>query len=178
MNKNEEVLLEAIRGMLHQDAKLGLSYHKPPHDKRESSHFSQYQWEGIDDMFELLVSESKFANSLTAAFFKVHGYKYIDDPLFKLSLEAELRSMGVPTEEKEFALKNIDKILKECSVCERDAGWNPSMDKLKDVTSNADARKLKSKPEAPWTGGGPNPQPVSRRGGEPFAVINGTTKKT
>lgn len=171
MNSDEKLLSEAVKNMLQQDAKLGLSYHKPPHEKRESSHFFQYQWESVDDMYQLAISESKFSDSLSAAFYKVHSYKYVDDPSFKIALDAELRSMGIPKEDRELALKSLDKVLKEVKG-ERDAGWNPRLEELVDVTTNADKHKMSQEP--PWTGGGPAPQPVTR-GSEPFAKIEEST---
>jgi hypothetical protein len=158
MKDSEKLLLEAVRSMLRQDVKLGLAYHKPDQVKRESSHFMQFQRETIDDMYQLAISESKFADSITAAFSKVHCHKYIDDPTFKLAMDAEMRSMGLPKEDRELAIKSLDKVIKELvEGGERGAGWNPRMDDLVDLTSNADKREMTH--EAPWTGGGPNPLP-------------------
>ena len=158
MNASEKLLLEAVRNMLHQDARLGLAYHKPDQVKRESSHFMQFHRETIDDMYQLAISESKFADSLTAAFSKVHCHKYIDDPTFKLAMDTEMRSMGLPQEDRDLALKSVDKVIKELvEGGERAAGWNPRMDELVDLTSNADKHEMSHEP--PWTGGGPNPQP-------------------
>lgn len=159
MNDSEKLLLEAVRSMLHQDARLGLVFHKPDQVKRESSHFMQFKRETIDDMYQLAISESKFADSLTAAFSKVHCHKYIDDPTFKLAMDVEMRSMGLPQEDRDLALKSVDKVIKELvgDTGERAAGWNPVMDELVDLTSNADKREMTH--EASWTGGGPNPLP-------------------
>jgi hypothetical protein len=171
MIDGEHLLLEAVKNYLRQDAKLGLAYHKPSHEERESSHRLQYQWESINDAYELAVLESRFADSLNAAFYKVHSYKYVNDPTFKLAMDSELRSMGIPNEDRELAQKAHDKVIKEMlGECgERDAGWNPQMDQIVDVTSNADNRKPQRVP--PFTGGGPAPQPATQRGGEPHAVI-------
>ena len=113
MNEKESLLVEAVRGMLRQDVKLGLAYHKPSQEKKESSHFMQFQRETVDDMYQLMVSESKFADSITAAFNKMHCHKNLDDPTFKLALDVEMRSMGLTKEDREFAVEAIDKVIKE-----------------------------------------------------------------
>jgi hypothetical protein len=161
MKDAEKLLLEAVASLLDQQAKLGLAYHKPPQEEKESSHFVQFQHETIGDMYQLAVLESRFASAITAAFGKVHGHKYVDDPTFKIDLDTELRSMGVPGEAREAALTAVDKILKEmrdgAAWSERDAGWHPNLDEIKELTTHADCRKMTHEP--PWTGGGPAPQP-------------------
>ena len=76
LNKNEKALLEAVASMLKQDAKLGLPLNN------ETSHASQFRWEGIDDAFALKMAGSPFADSVHSAFFAVHSHKYIDNPSF------------------------------------------------------------------------------------------------
>lgn len=173
--KLEKLLAEAVRGyMSSDDAMLGLDYHnrKPGKlDDSESSHYQWHQWEYIDDSFSEKVVDSPFFESLTSAFFKIHSYKYLDDSTFPLSLEQEFRSMGLPREDCIKAYKAISEILKEhkgntkCwdehiehskSWGERDAGWNPAMKEITDMTRNADNRDPK-KSEEPFTGGGPAP---------------------
>jgi hypothetical protein len=176
--KIEKLLAEAVRGyMSSDDAMLGLSYHdkKPGKlDDKESSHFQWHQWEYIDDSFSEKVVDSPFFESLCAAFFKIHSYKYLDDGSFPLALESELRSMGVPQIECVKAYKAIKEIVEEHkgnSDCwtvyteyskgwgERDAGWNPAMDEIADMTRNADQREPKA--DDPFTGGGPAPKDIS-----------------
>jgi len=172
VKKEEKLLVEAIRGYMKDPERMGLGYHKPPHEKRESSHFFWYQWEGIDDRFAILVSESKYQDSLTAAFYSTHSYKYVNDPTFKLSLDSDLRSMGVPKNDREMAGKAVDTIIKEIKQTgEKDAGWNPKMNELVDATSNADIKG--AKPSMAFTDGGPYPQPVTRGKDEPHAEIPG-----
>jgi hypothetical protein len=159
LNPNEKMLLEAISSMLQQDARLGVPIHN------ETSHTSQFRWEGIDDAFALKAAESPFADSLTSAFFAVHSHKYIDNPTFKLSFEKEMSARAVPMEERLQALKYLDAMVNELSPSkpsEQDAGWNPNMDEIADMTSHADNRKPQT--SKPFTGGGPAPE--GDRGGK------------
>lgn len=178
-NRNEKLLSEAIRNYLSQDAKLGLKTHK---DVKETSHTSCFQWEGIDDMFALKASKSPFFENLTGAFNSVHSYKYIDSPTFITTLVNELKSHGVPAKELQSAVKYVREIIEELGGekvehkhsldgtppqyvpfdneikdwAERDAGWNPNIEEINDMTRNADDRKAKT--EKPFTGGGPAPK--------------------
>jgi len=164
LDRNEKALLEAVSSMLKQDAKLGLPINN------ETSHTSQFRWEGIDDAFALKVAGSPFADSITSAFFAVHSHKYIDNPTFKLSFEKEMSARAVPTPEREQAIKYLDDMQDELSsskLSERDAGWNPNMKEIVDLTSNADNRT--PKPSKPFTGGGPAPE--GERGGKGGAYM-------
>lgn len=156
--KLNQAITEAVKGMLN-DSTLGLGS-----SKDETSHTSQFRWEGIDDAYALKVSDSPFFESITSAFFQVHSYKYIDHPTFKLSLESELRNRALPTEEIDRAMGAVDSLVEELSKTkptERDAGWNPNIAEIADMTRNADNRKL-DRPE-PFTGGGPWPKNESRK---------------
>ena len=154
--REQQLLLEAIRGYLSDSAKLGLDTHA---DKKESSHYQWHQWESIDDMFALKASNSPFYESLCQAFYSVHSHKYLEDPTFGLSVDVELRSQGIPQEQREQAIKYIEEIKQEMSGehkwSERDAGWNPNMDEIADMTKNADTRG--TVPSDPYVGGGPAP---------------------
>jgi hypothetical protein len=169
MKKDEKAILEAIASMLKQDAKLGLPVNN------ETSHTSQFRWEGIDDAYALKTSGSPFADSINSAFFAVHSHKYIDNPAFKVSFEKEMNARAVPTHEKELAIKYLDDIvndLSESKTSEKDAGWNPAIDEIADMTMHADTRKPeKSKP---FTGGGPAPE--GERGGKGGAYMESTAK--
>jgi len=159
MKKDEKALLEAISSMLKQDAKLGLPVNN------ETSHTSQFRWEGIDDAFALKVSESPFADAITSSFFAVHSHKYIDNPTFKLSFEKEMSARAIPTYEMDQAVKYLDDMQKELSenkLSEKDAGWNPAIDEIADMTMHADTRKASA--SKPFTGGGPAPD--GERGGK------------
>jgi hypothetical protein len=159
LNKQEKALLEAVASMLKQDAKLGLPINN------ETSHTSQFRWEGIDDAYALKIAGSPFADSINSAFFSVHSYKYIDNPTFKLTFEREMAARAIPLHEQEQAIKYLDDMQKELSatnLSERDAGWNPAMKEIVDLTSNADNRTPET--SKPFTGGGPAPE--GERGGK------------
>lgn len=169
LNKSEKAILEAVGNLLNQDAKLGLTIH----NDKEISHLSQFRWEGIDDLFTLKASNSPYKDSLTSAFYAVHSHKYIDHPTFKLSLEKELTARGVPTVAREAAMKFVDAIIEDLSAknpSEHDAGWNPHMKDIVDLTSNADNRTPKR--EEPFTGGGPWPK-GDRNNGTPIGEAMG-----
>lgn len=155
LNKHEKAILEAVEGLLQQDAKLGLSIHKD----KEVSHLSQFRWEGIDDLFTLKVAGSPFKDAMTSAFYAVHSHKYIDHPTFKLAFDKEMSARAVPTAMREQALKHVDAIVEDLTVKkpnEQDAGWNPAMDEIVEMTTKADDRKAET--SEPFTGGGPNPE--------------------
>lgn len=156
MKKEEQVLLESFKTLLQHDAKLGLR----DHNQKETSHVQWHQWEGIDDMFALKASKSTFCEGLTSSFHSVHSYKYIDDPTFPIAMEKSMTARGIPAKDRQVALKYIQEIIEELSKgsdwSEKDAGWNPNMDEIIDVTRNADKRDAKT--SEPFTGGGPAPK--------------------
>lgn len=147
-------IVRALKGLLSQDL-LGLEIHD---EVNETSHHSQFRGTDLSDQFRLKAIDSPFYDSLCAAFTKVHDHKYIDHPTFKLAMNNELRSMGIPTPAREAGLSYVDELVKELSEelpSEQDAGWNPDMEGLRDVTSFADDREAKT--SEPFTGGGPAP---------------------
>jgi len=158
LKSNEKKVLKAISSMLSHDL-LGLDVH----EGEETSHHSQFRWEEIASAFRLKCAKSPYCESMAAAFRKTHDYKYIDHPTFKLAMEADMRSMGLPRHVIEQALGYVDGIvneLKESMPSEKDAGW-PDMDALHDVTTMAHDRKPKA--EQPFTGGGPSPEGDKRK---------------
>lgn len=158
LNNNEAALVEAVAGFLRERAILGL-----PEAPKEVAHTSQFRWESVKDAFALKLSDSAFYESLTSAFHQVHSYKYVDHPTFCLALEAELKSRAVPTEEINKAIKVLTSLVEGLSASkpsERDAGWNPQLDEIADMTRNADSRTPKR--EAPFTGGGPWAEAVQK----------------
>ncbi|MEM3000677.1 MAG: hypothetical protein QXP41_00595 [Candidatus Nitrosocaldus sp.] len=160
LSKHEKTILEAISNMLSQDAKLGLAIHKSlPGYEKTTDHHSQFRWEGINDLFTLKVSDSPFKDALTSAFYAVHSHKYINDPTFKISFNREMCARAIPHDLRTKCLKYVDDIVNELSESkpsEFDAGWNPNMKDIVDVTSNADKRVAKI--SKPFTGGGPAPE--------------------
>jgi hypothetical protein len=164
LNDNEKAIFEAVSNMLSQDVKLGLAIHKGPTGlNKTTDHHSQFKWEGINDLFTLKIAKSPFRDAISSAFYSVHSHKYVNCPTFKLSLERELKSRGIPTADIELAFKTIDKIvndLSESNPSEQDAGWNPAIDEIVDLTSNADNRKAKR--SEPFAGGGPAPKDMKK----------------
>jgi len=153
LNKAEKMLVEAIGGLFQNDENvLGMV----PHEER--SHFFEYQWNGIEDVFALKTAKSNFHEELTGAFRDIHSYKYLDDPTFSIALEKRLTARGVPTEEIKEALKYYEEVKEELlkeNFQEKSAGWNPNLDEILDTTRNAHNRTPPK--EAPFTGGGPWP---------------------
>ena len=155
----EKLLAEAMRGYIAADkAKLGLASHE---DTEETSHHQWHQWENIDDRFALKASESPYFENLTSAFYAVHSYKYLEDPTFGVAIDKELSAHGIPDHWREQALKYIEEIREEMAGTdeawsERDAGWNPAIDEITDMTRNADRRDPET--SKPFTGGGPAPE--------------------
>jgi hypothetical protein len=163
LTSNEEKLVQAFRSLLKEslvseDTPLQGMLDKVSHDVDESSHGSQFRWEGIDDAFKLKAAGSAYEDSITSAFFQTHNYKYLDNPTFKLSFERELMQRAVPATEISSAMGYLDSMVSELKTNpgEQDAGWNADMEALVDLTSNADKRK----PSAldPYSGGGTYPK--------------------
>jgi len=142
LNNDEKYLLEAVKNVL--DAKaLGLLSGDNKH--KETSHFQQFQHEDIQSMMLLKVNKSPFATAIMAAFAKNHSYKYLDDPTFTEGFVRDMKAMAIPANEQQKAVDATSDIIQELSKdgfsAERDFGWNPKMDKLVDLTSNADNKK-------------------------------------
>lgn len=163
LTSDEEKLVLAFRSILKEslvseDTTLQDMLKKVSHDVDENAHTSQFRWEGIDDAFKLKVAGSPYEDSITSAFFQTHNYKYLDNPTFKLSFERELRQRAVPTNEISAAMGHLDSMVNDLksNPGEQDAGWNPDMEALVDLTSNADNRQ--AKPSDPFTGGGLYPE--------------------
>lgn len=133
-NKLEKLLVEAMKNLLDQD-ELG----RVDADYEERSHHTQFQYEDINRDFALAIKDSDFFNSLTAIFYKIHSYKWIDDTKFEQAMIDDLESMGVPNEEIENALNALDKVRKQYlgndySKDEADVGWPEDMEGIKQVT--------------------------------------------
>ena len=70
----------------------------------------------------------------------------------------ELRNRAVPENSIDSALTHVDTLYNELKTNpgEKDSGWNPNMEDLVDVTTNADDRDAKH--ADPFTGGGSHPE--------------------
>lgn len=164
LNEAESKVVNALRNVLKEsrvvseDTTLQDMLDSVKNDSEETSHHSQFRWEGIDDAFKLKVSGSPFEDAITSAFFQTHSYKYVDHPTFKESFLKELTARSVPDKELQNAVKQFDSLVNELSnnPGERDSGWHPNMQDLVDVTTNADSYNAQH--TDPHTGGGMNPE--------------------
>lgn len=159
LTPSEQKIVLAIRNLLREgtiseNTTLQDMLNMVSHNTDETSHLSQFRWEGIDDAYRLKIGDSPYADSITSAFFQTHSYKYLDNPTFKLSFERELKQRAVPTNEINSAMGHLDSMVNDLSKnpSEQDSGWNPDMEALMDLTTNADSRKPKALD--PYTGGG------------------------
>lgn len=145
LNKNEKLLLEAIKGMLHQDAKLGLAMHdRDTENENRRERGFEYLHEQIEDMFATKAAELVHAESVCQAFHKVHSYKYLDDWSFVPAMIKEMTATAVPAAERQKAAEFIPSIIEELRAeqrdwAEKDSGYNPALDEVRKV----------SKPEQP-----------------------------
>jgi hypothetical protein len=149
MSKADRMLVEAIDGMLQQDAKLGLAYHdqSTPEAKQDWRGY-QYLHEQIDDMFTLKAAELLHAESVTAAFRKVHGYKYLEDWTFLPAMDREMIAKAVPVSERRKAMEFIPQIAEELRSeqqvwAEKDAGFNPRLDEIRKLSKPKTNGKFK-----------------------------------
>jgi len=141
LNKKETTLLEALKNMLQQDVKLGLSVHNNTDDEQYLSAERGYEYlhNQIDEMFSLRAAEITHTDGVCQAFRKVHSYKYVDDPSFETAMQKEMVAQGIPKEDRTKAIGWIPQILKELKEeqsewAEKDYGFNPSMDEIKEVS--------------------------------------------
>lgn len=141
MNKNEKLLVEAVKTMLQHDAKLGLSIHKnDKYNKLFNAERGMEHMHGhINEMFQLKAAELVHAEGVCQAFHKVHSYKYLDDPSFLTAMEKELVAQAVPAVERAKALGFVPNIIEELSAeskewAEKDSGFNPELEEVKDTS--------------------------------------------
>lgn len=136
LNKTERTLLENIKSMLKDDTRLGLS--DKDEEKDEAERGFEYLHNHIDDMFHVKAAELQHFGSITAAFAKVHDYKYIDDPEFETALSRDMTAQGVPADERQKAIDAVRAIIKELREesewAEKDSGFNPDLDEIEDVS--------------------------------------------
>lgn len=165
LREDEEKVVLALRNALRatrtltEETSLADMLKQVKHDDEETSHTSQFRWEGIDDAFKLKVAGSEFEDAITSAFFQTHSYKYIDHPTFAKSFRKELTARALPTKEIDAALGYLETLQKEFNrnPGEQDSGWNPNMGDLVDVTTHADDRQHGGHTD-PYSGGGQYPE--------------------
>lgn len=118
---------------------LGLHTDKWAHD--EKSHFQQFKYEDIRNGMFLKVNSLPHATAIMGAFDKNHSYKTIGHPSFAEGFLKDMEAQGIPGSQQKKAVDAVYELVKEFGGDkERDYGWNPNMDDLVDLTSNADDR--------------------------------------
>jgi hypothetical protein len=143
LTPDESLLCEAIKSMLSHDAKLGLSLHTSEQAEQGTAERGyEYLHNQIDDMFASKAAEMLHAESVNRAFCKVHSYKYLDDPTFRVAMEKEMLAQAVPAEERSKALGFLPSIIEELKEeqtqwCEKDAGFNPKLDEIREASQPA-----------------------------------------
>ena len=133
MNANERLLTEAIKTYLQQKPYLGVP--EPSDDfNLRSENNAQHLHEHITDAFAVKASDLVHFEGVCRAFNKIHSYKYVTDPNFKVAFLQEMTTTGVPGVEQQKALKFVDSVIKEAGDgegwCERDAGFHPDLDEI------------------------------------------------
>lgn len=169
LNDNEKLLVEAMRSMFNQDAKLGLSIHDKDTDYFDAERGLEYLHGHIDEMFTLKAVELIHSESICQAFNKVHSYKYLSDPSFITAMEKEMVAQAVPAAERSKACSFIPKIIDELKNdqqewCEKDSGWHPSLDEIREISKpqqpidfNVETRGNYNKQNVTWKRGNASP---------------------
>ena len=139
LKQPEKLLLEAVKSMLQQDARLGLSIHDADLKASSAERGYEYLHNQIDEMFHLKAAELTCSEGVCQAFTKVHSYKYIDDPSFAVAMKKEMVAQGIPKEDREKALAIVPQIIEEVEVeqsewAEKDAGFNPNMREIREAS--------------------------------------------
>ena len=128
----ERLLFEEMKTLLGDKTQLGLSVHKK--DQQDQSNTGQWLHEDIDQQFALDTIDLVHHSEVTAAFKKVHDYKYLDSPTFQVSFRRELTAQAVPAKEVDEALKILEKLMVKAGgkkgQGERDAGWHPELEEV------------------------------------------------
>ena len=139
LTKDERMLLEAIKGMLGSGDRLGLDVHADEQEKSNKLERGlEHLHDQIDEMFEAKAAKFTHCTSITAAFTKVHCYKYVDDVTFKEAMKKELTAQGVPSTEAEEALDAVDDVIEELSKekkgwSEGSHGFHPDLDDVMSI---------------------------------------------
>lgn len=133
LSKQESLILESVSNWL-QDATVTAD----DKDKSEErAHTFTFQHEDVEQQFRLHMVESSFYDGICGAFNKVHSHKYLDDPTFALSFKKEMSGQGIPEEDQAKAINAVSEVLKSVvgeDNGEKDAGWNPDLDKIVDAS--------------------------------------------
>ena len=136
LRPEERLVLEAVQNFLQQDAELGLANHDEEEFKDERGY--EYLHNHVDELFHLKAAGSPYFNDITAAFNKVHSYKYVDDPTFETAFKKELVAMGVPADDTKKSMDYIKSVVDELKASQADwaekDSFHPDMDEIVKVT--------------------------------------------
>ena len=152
MDQNEALLLEGIKGLFNSQT-LGLKQLHGTPESHEHSHFAQFGWAGIEDVFNTKIIGSPFHEAIRSAFHVIHSYKYLDNPSFGMSFISEMQARAVPQVEQQKAIKALQETIKETLKDvgdEQSMGWNPQLDEIIDMVQNLSREPQKTEP---FTGG-------------------------
>lgn len=167
--KQEKMLIETMKNIL----KYGNNKKICEDKTKTNDHNTQFQWEDINRDFALKIKNVEFFDTINAAFFKIHSYKWLEDPSFEESIIPELKSQGVPNEEIEIAIKAIESLRKEYlkdNNNENASGWAPNLDDIKNSSNPKNSEITKqnidtmSKDNEPFSGAEPkNVRPIKSK---------------
>lgn len=144
MNKNESILLEAVKNMLSDRAQLGLAIH----NQEETSHNTQFHWQDVEDKFKIKINDPKISmfDSISGAFYHTHSYKNIDDPQFDISFKKQMDGMAIPHSEQDLAIKYLDELRKELKM-EAEGGREDKMEHNEFTNSEEESTGLQNQKE-------------------------------
>ena len=158
------MLIEAMKNIL--------KYNNIQENKSTNDHNTQFQYEDINRDFALKIKNAEFFDTLNAAFYKIHSYKWLEDPTFEEAIIPELKSQGVPNEEIDMALDAISSLRKEYlknNSNESASGWAPNLDDVvdsetKDTEVTDQNKETMSGDNEPFSGAEPeNVRPVKSK---------------
>jgi hypothetical protein len=103
---------------------------------QDESYLPQFLYENINQQFRLGVLGLSHEDGICASFYKVHGVKHLNSPLFSEMLECEMKSQGIPADQRKTAIETKELVLKKLlkEMDEKDAGVHPDIDEIKKVS--------------------------------------------
>jgi hypothetical protein len=132
LNPVERLLVEGVRRMFDRKT-LGLG--DVPDGINDPANLGvQYLHAQIDDLFESKATELTHFDAVCSAFRKIHQYRNVTDNGFKVSFEADMKSKGVPQDERKKAAGFLPAIIKELADEESSYGYNENLDEIMEVS--------------------------------------------
>lgn len=138
MNQNEKNLLEGILRYFGMGDEYGQPKLETPLD-----HSVQHLREQINQEFALKAIDLIHYESVCQAFSKAHNIYGLGNSKIPKLMRTELKSQGVPGSEIDEAIAIVDKLVDEFGDAdcwnERDAGWHPNLDEIKDQSNSSES---------------------------------------